>query len=105
MITRTSLLLCALMLTLPAQAAKHSRTENVDFSRITCGEFIEEIVTADEDATASVLLWIDGYLSGISGDTLLDWKSLENYTGRLVEHCASHKKAKLLDAARKVGIQ
>lgn len=105
MMTRIAILLCALMLALPAHARKQSSAQNVDFSRISCGEFLEEIVAADEDTAGSILLWIDGYLSGVSGDTLLNWKSLENYSERLVEYCADHRKAKLLDAARKVGIQ
>jgi acid stress chaperone HdeB len=105
MISRISVLLCVLLLAMPAHARKQSSVANIDFSRITCGEFVQEIVAADEDATGSVLLWIDGYLSGVSGDTLLDWSSLESYSTRLVEYCADHPKKNLLEAAKKVGIQ
>jgi acid stress chaperone HdeB len=90
---------------LPAQAGKHSNQANIDFSRITCGEFIQDIVKVSDDDAGAVMLWIDGYLSGVSGDTVLDWKSMERYTERLVDYCLDNKRAKLLDAARKVGIQ
>lgn len=102
---RYGLMLCALCLALPAQAAKQSKHENIDFSRISCGEFINDIVRVSDDDAGAVMLWIDGYLSGISGDTVLNWQGMEDYTEKLVEYCLGNKRAKLLDAARKVGIQ
>jgi acid stress chaperone HdeB len=97
-------LLCALCLSLPAQA-KSSKQKNIDFNRISCGEFISDIVQVSDEDAAAVMLWIDGYLSGISGDTVLNWRGMEKYTERLLEFCIDHKRANLLDAARKVGIQ
>jgi len=87
----------------PAQAGK-SQMRNIDFGQLTCGEFIEEIAAGSEDDAGAVMLWIDGYLSGVSGDTVLNWKSFEGYTERLVDYCGEHRKRNLLDAARKVGI-
>jgi acid stress chaperone HdeB len=98
-------MLCALCLAMPAQAGKQAKHENIEFSRISCGEFIRDIIQSSDEDAAAVMLWIDGYLSGISGDTVLNWKSMENYTERLVGYCMDNKRAKLLDAARKVGIQ
>lgn len=103
--THLGVLLCALTFTLPAQAGKQSQHANIDFSRISCGEFINDIVRVSDDDAGAVMLWIDGYLSGVSGDTVLDWKSMEGYTERLVGYCLENKRVKLLDAARKVGIQ
>lgn len=100
---RQAFLLCTLCLALPAQA-KQSH-DNIDFGRITCAEFIKDIVQVSDDDAAAVMLWIDGYLSGVSGDTVLNWRSMENYTSSLVEYCLDNKRVKLLDAARKVGIQ
>lgn len=101
---RFTLLFCALCLALPAHAKK-TRHENIDFGSVTCGEFIKDIVQVSDDDAAAVILWIDGYLSGISGDTVLNWRGMENYTTSLVEYCLGNKRVKLLDAARKVGIQ
>jgi hypothetical protein len=33
-------------------------------------------------------MWIDGYLSGVSGDTTLSWKNLEKFSTDLVAYCA-----------------
>ncbi len=102
--TAYATLLCASLLALPAHAGKQSTHDNIDFNRITCGEFISDIVQASDEDAAAVMLWIDGYLSGVSGDTVLNWKSMENYTESLVGYCLDNKRKGLLDAARKVGI-
>jgi acid stress chaperone HdeB len=96
-------LAAGILLANPAQAGKRSM-DNIDFGTISCREFIEDIATASEDDAAAVMLWIDGYLSGVSGDTVLNWRGFETYSERLVEFCAKNRKTKLLDAARRVGI-
>ncbi len=98
-------LLCALCLASPAHAGKRANHANIDFGRITCGEFLEDVVRISDDDAAAVLLWIDGYLSGVSGDTTLNWATLEDYTEDLVDFCVDHPRRKLLDAAREVGIR
>jgi len=104
MMIRATALACALLLSAtPALAGKRGM-ENIDFGQITCGQFIEDIAAGSEDDAGAVLLWIDGYLSGVSGDAVLNWKGLERYSERLVEYCGTHRKKLLLDAARKVGI-
>ncbi|MEZ5580532.1 MAG: HdeA/HdeB family chaperone [Candidatus Competibacteraceae bacterium] len=50
-----------------------------------------------------VLMWIDGYLSGVSGDTSLNWKDLEKFSTNLVAYCGKPDE-KVLDAAEAVGI-
>jgi acid stress chaperone HdeB len=51
-----------------------------------------------------VFMWIDGYLSGVSGDKVLSWKNLEKFSIDLVAYCASKPDEKVLDAAEEVGI-
>ena len=50
-------------------------------------------------------MWIDGYLSGVSGDTDLDWGNLEKFSKDLVEYCGNNSNTKVLEAAKKVGIE
>lgn len=78
--------------------------QDVDFGRITCGEFLSDIAGASEDDAAAVMLWLDGYLSGVSGDTVLRWRGLEAFAENLVQRCDRRPRERLLDAARKVGI-
>lgn len=87
----------------PAMAGKQGM-KNIDFGQVSCREFIEDIATGSEDDAAAVLLWLDGYLSGVSGDTVLNWRGFESFADRLVEYCGNNRKTKLLDAARRVGI-
>lgn len=95
-------LLALIPMASPAQAGK---MRNIDFGEFTCGQFIAEIARASEDDAGAVMLWIDGYLSGVSGDTELNWRGIEAYGERLVEHCARHPERNLLESARKVGIE
>lgn len=94
------LLAAGLLFAQPAPAA-----ENIDFSAITCEEFINDIGAASEDDVAAIMMWLDGYLSGVSGDTVLRFDAMESFGTSLVEHCAKNGKTRLLDAARKVGLQ
>jgi acid stress chaperone HdeB len=99
----TCCLLLSLLAPSPAQAKKQ-QLENIDFGAITCKEFIADIAQADEDAAGIVLMWLDGYLSGVSGDTSLNWKGLEAFSGALVDTCAKTPNKKVLDVAKAVGI-
>jgi acid stress chaperone HdeB len=103
MIRALALASALLLLATPALAGKHGM-DNIDFGQITCGQFIEDIAGGSEEDAGAVMLWIDGYLSGVSGDSVLNWKGLESYSERLVDYCGTHRKRLLLDAARKVGI-
>jgi len=70
----------------------------------TCGEFLQELSTSSAEDAGVVLMWIDGYLSGVSGDTSLDWKDLEKFSTNLVAYCGKKPDEKVLDAAEAVGI-
>lgn len=60
---------------------------------------------ASEEDAAAVLPWLDGNLSGVSGDTALRFDGPEYFANNLAEHCNRRGRDRLLDAARKVGIQ
>jgi len=88
-----------------ADARKQQATQNIDFSTISCRDFMRDLSTASEDDAGAILLWLDGYLSGVSGDTVLRFDGLEQFAKNLTEHCNRRGNDRLLDAARKVGIQ
>lgn len=106
---RATALFAGLMLALatssPAWAKKSQAAENIDFSRISCQQFMNDLASSSEDDAAAILLWLDGYLSGVSGDTVLRFDGLEAFASNLTEYCSRRGKDRLLDAARKVGIE
>jgi acid stress chaperone HdeB len=85
-------------------AAKKAQSRNINFGAITCGEFLQEISQGSVEDAGVVLMWIDGYLSGVSGDTTLDWKNLEKFSTDLMVYCGNKSNAKVLDAAEAVGV-
>ncbi|MBF0161062.1 MAG: hypothetical protein HQL88_02135 [Magnetococcales bacterium] len=95
----------SLLVALPGHARKQSKHQNIDFGAYTCRAFLEEVAQSSEEDVGVVMMWIDGYLSGVSGDTVLNWREFEQFSERLVEYCARHGDAQLLDAARRKGIQ
>ncbi|MEO5347852.1 MAG: HdeA family protein [Magnetococcus sp. YQC-9] len=103
-----SLLFCASLVVInPAHAKKqnNNNSDNIDFGSYTCGQFLKEAASGDEDDIGVVLMWIDGYLSGVSGDTV--WKPSEfvRFSERLANYCASRPNMNLLEAAKSKGIQ
>jgi len=102
-----SVLAGALLLSVaPSAHAKKSKVaEDLNFGVYTCASFLQDASTATAEDLGAVFLWLDGYLSGVSGDTVLTWKGLEDFGQKLVKYCADHRKVKLLDAAKTVGIE
>lgn len=88
-----------------ATDAKRMQQQDIDFGTITCQEFLQDVANGSEDDIAAVMLWIDGYLSGVSGDTVLHFDGLEQFGSSLIDRCAERGKERLLDAARKVGLE
>ena len=99
-----TLCLAASLLVSGPVAAKKAQIQNIDFGSITCGAFLKEMSTGNADDAGVVLMWIDGYLSGVSGDTELNWKNLETFSQELVEYCGKNTDTKVLEAAKAVGI-
>ena len=95
-----TLLLCALLYA-PAQARGFG---NIEFSAISCGDFVNDLNRSDEETIGLVFMWLDGYLSGVTGDTLLNWRGMEAFAEELIDYCASYPRVQVLDAARTVGI-
>jgi acid stress chaperone HdeB len=88
----------------PAMAAKQQQSGDVDFGSVTCATFMKDLSTASEQDAGAIFLWLDGYLSGVSGDTVMRPAGMEQFVQALLDHCSKRGKDNLLDAARKVGI-
>ncbi|MBF0256106.1 MAG: hypothetical protein HQL47_06540 [Gammaproteobacteria bacterium] len=86
----------------PAIAKKQS--QNIEFGSISCNDFVQGLAEMDAEGAGLVLVWLDGYLSGVSGDTKLDWDNLSTIGESLVEHCSANPDDTFLDAAKEVGI-
>ena len=99
-----SCLLLVLIAAAPATAKKQEQSDDINFGSVTCKEFILEIAEADNESAGLILLWLDGYLSGVSGDTTLKWKPLERFSEALMGACAKKPNSKVLDVAKEVGI-
>jgi acid stress chaperone HdeB len=77
---------------------------DIQFNSIRCGDFLQDLAEADEDSIGFIFMWLDGYLSGVSGDTVLRWRGLEGFTEELIDYCANSPRSRVLEAAREVGI-
>lgn len=98
-------LLAALTLTLaPAAEARKGQSQDIDFGSISCKAFLDDLSDADEDDAAAIFLWLDGYLSGVSGDTVLRFQGMGTFAENLVDRCQRRGNERLLDAARRVGL-
>ncbi|MBF0438534.1 MAG: hypothetical protein HQL93_05365 [Magnetococcales bacterium] len=75
----------------------------MDFGSYTCEEFLQEVATSNREDIGAILLWLDGYLSGVTGDTVLNWKNFESFAESLADRCNERRGEKLLRAVRKTG--
>ena len=98
------LCLFAALFTSSTALAKKTQIHDIDFGAITCNEFMQKIAKGSSEDTGVVLMWIDGYLSGVSGDKVLSWKNLEKFSTDLITYCSSKPNKRVLDAAEEVGI-
>jgi acid stress chaperone HdeB len=82
-------------------AAQPVQAQAFDVNQLRCGELMEQ----DQDTVATMLLWMDGYLSGVTGDTRFNPDGLETFAEQIGEACAKSPDTKVLDVAKIVGIQ
>ena len=68
----------------------------VDIRKITCNEFLAGQLTDSR----SLAIWLNGYVNGARGKTLIDPLSVGENS--LIDYCVSHTDMRVLDAARKV---
>ncbi len=88
-------LLAAISSPLMAQA------ETFEMAELTCAELLE----LDGETGSLVIIWLDGYLAGVSGDTEMNTDYLVGLTEVLVLECAEDPEALVLDMAEAVGLE
>jgi len=101
-------LLC--LLTLPAAQADEryviGKHPNIDLSSYTCGQFLDGMKSqADRDKMHNLVMWLEGYLGGISGNTELNWQELLDYKKDLLAFCDKNPTLGLLEAARRAAVE
>lgn len=84
-----------------AAFAKESKDVTIDMKASTC----KDVAELDEESAPYFLIWIDGYLSGVTGDTTFSTKEFKRFVDELAKYCAKNPETGLLDAAKKVGVQ
>ena len=72
----------AMLFTAPTMA---SAEEPVDMSKLSCKEFL----SADQSKIGMMLMWIDGYMSGKSDNTMMDNAWMEKLGTHMGKYCAS----------------
>jgi len=82
-----------LLLSLPAVGQAAKKSVSFDMAKYTCADFMAE----KSDETFLVLVWIDGYLSGKTGDTRMDMKFMNELATEVGKACANGGKRKVLD--------
>lgn len=97
---KTLILVAALLISTNAFAKKEQNFK-FDMNDLSCKELIE----SDEETIGMMLMWIDGYLSGVTGDTRFDSSQFTNFAGALGDYCAKNQNSKVLDASHQLGIQ
>ena len=78
-----------------------AKAESFDVSQLRCGELME----LDEDSIVVMLLWMDGYLSGVTGDTRFDPDYMETFAEKVGMACSNSPETRVLEVAKIVGIQ
>lgn len=71
----------------PALAAK------IDFGAATCAD----TKTWDQATAVTYLVWLDGYMSGKTDNTVMDTDETSRFAKELDEYCAADPSKKLLD--------
>lgn len=79
----------ALFAILPTLAAA---SEKVDMAELTCKQFL-----ADEEGILPTVVWIDGYLSHQSGNTVIDMDQLVENVKQIAGDCANEPDKKIMD--------
>jgi acid stress chaperone HdeB len=78
--------------------AKKRVNKKLDMASYTCKDLLAET----DDDVGAVLIWIDGYLSGKTGDTTIDVEFLSDLAEGVGEECGGKSDSKVLDVVQKL---
>jgi len=101
---------CLLWVLLPAAQADEryaiEKHPDIDLSGFTCSQFLDGIENrADNAKMHDLVMWLEGYLGGISGNTTLRWQDLLDYKKDLLSFCDKNPTLGLLEAARRAAVE
>ncbi|MGF1577618.1 MAG: HdeA/HdeB family chaperone [Cyanophyceae cyanobacterium] len=77
------------------------KAESFDMNEFTCAELIE----LDTETSVLMIFWLDGYLSGISGDTVVDSEYIGGLAEAMILECDADPDAFVLDVVEEVGLE
>jgi hypothetical protein len=84
--------LVGMPIALPAMA------EEVDFSRIRCGDF----VSTDKDDVVLLLTWLEGYFTPKNGPPIMSGNKAKQDAENIRDYCLNHSEADVFSAAKAV---
>jgi len=79
------------------QQDKPAAARSIDVANCTCNDMLRE---KDQKVIVAGAIWVDGYLSGKTGNTRVDLDGLESLAGRVKEYCGKNPSAPILDAVK-----
>lgn len=83
---------------------KSQTGEGLDIGEMTCAGFFLAMEIKPLGASLGII-WLDGYLSGVSGDTRFSYDFFETLTLKLALECKDNPYSKITEAAKKVGLE
>lgn len=86
-------LLMALAVTMLGGAPVAGHAADQDMAKITCKEFLDA-----KEHMSMMIMWIDGYMSGKSGNTLISDAWMEKLGVHLGSFCAQNSSKTIMDA-------
>lgn len=93
MLSCIMLIICSLIA--PAAA---TASDEIDMATYNCGDLFSE----KESDVLLLIFWIDGYLSGKSGDMKVNADALGNLADRLITYCDKNRKVLIMKAVQNV---
>jgi len=70
----------------------------IDVSKITCDQFLLYKVASPD----TIAIWLHGYFSGRSGQTIVDVEALKASTKKVRDYCLAHGDVPLMQAVQEV---
>jgi acid stress chaperone HdeB len=101
---RSYLIFILLTSTILLSSASLAVADSINLKTLSCGNFMHT-ASQDADEAAFISIWLDGYLSGITGDTVVSESGFEIFITKLQQSCQRSPNANILDVARIIGIQ
>lgn len=101
-----SLLLLTLLHAQADERRAEEKLSTIELTSFTCQQFRDGIHSEnDANKMHALVMWLEGYMSAISGNTLLDWQNLEEYKKDLLAFCDKNPTLGLLEAARRAAVE